>query len=386
MRSLRPTPRWRLHPRSEAPPQRGRLRLRPRGKASARLRLCMAGIEAGLPSGLHAERKGTGVARIAICNIDFPDVEIEERMAREAGVETVVSPGRQPEDIIAAAAGADGVVTSYGIFTRAVFEALPQLKVVGRTGVGYDSIDLAAATDCGVAVCTAPGYGTEVVSDHAIALALAVLRRINELDADLRSGTWDYARRRPLGQARGRTFGVVGMGDIGRATARKAAGLGFRVVCSSRSLVPGRLTPEGFEILSYEGLLRASDVVSFHTALTPDTFHLLDADCIGLMKPGSVVVNTARGAIVDTAALAEALSQGRLWGAGLDVFEGEPVDPTHPIFAAPHTVLTAHAAYWSEESGLELRTRTMRSALDVVFGRRPVDCLNPEALDAALAK
>lgn len=315
--------------------------------------------------------------RIVIADIDFEDAALETEMARAAGVDIVEADGRQPEQIIANAQDADGIITSYGVFTREVFESLPRLKVVSRTGVGYDSIDVDAATEHGVAVCTAPGYGTEVVSDHAIALALAVLRRINEVDADMRAGVWDYARRRPFGQCFGRTFGVVGMGEIGRATARKAAALGFRVVCSSRSLTPGRRTPEGYEVLAFSDLLRTSDVVSFHTALTPQTRHMLDADAIATMKPGAVVVNTARGAIVDTVALAEALEQGRLWGAGIDVFEGEPVDFEHPLMKAPHTVLTSHAAYWSEESGIELRTRTARSAIDVVCGRIPADCLNP---------
>ena len=142
--------------------------------------------------------------KIVVVDNDFENSDFEERMAREAGVDI-----------------ADGIVTSYANFPRRVFEALaPRLKVVSRTGVGYDSIDLSAATEHGVVVCTAPGYGTEVVSDHAIALALCVLRRINEIDADMRAGKWDYACRRPLGQVRGRTFGVVGMGEIGRATAR----------------------------------------------------------------------------------------------------------------------------------------------------------------------
>ena len=225
-----------------------------------------------------------------------------------------------------------------------------------------------------------PGYGTEVVSDHAITLALCVLRRMNETDADMRAGIWDYARHRPLGQVYGRTFGVVGMGEIGRATARKAAGLGFRVICTSRSLVPGRRTPEGYDIVEYEELLRRADVVSFHTALTPDTRHMLDAHAISLMKPDAIVVNTARGAVVDTAALAEALKAGKLWGAGIDVFENEPGERDHPLLSAPHTVLTPHAAYWSEESGEELRRRAMQAAIDVVSGVRPMDCLNPEAL------
>ena len=127
-------------------------------------------------------------------------------------------------------------------------------------------------------------------------------------------------------------------------------------------------------------LLKCADVVSFHTALTPDTHHLLDARCISLMKDSAVVVNTSRGAVIDTLALAEALQADKLWGAGIDVFEGEPVDPDHPLMKAPHTVLSPHVAYWSEESGIELRTRAMQAAIDVVTGVRPKDCLNPEAL------
>ena len=321
--------------------------------------------------------------KIAVVDSDFPDNDFEREMARAAGVDIFVAdpPDRSPEAIIRNAADADGAVTSYGDFPREVFEALPNLKVVSRTGVGYDSIDLDAATEHGVAVCTAPGYGTEVVSDHAITLALCVLRRINEIDADMRAGVWDYARRRPLGQVRGRTFGVVGMGEIGRACARKANGLGFKVVCWSRSLVPGRRTPEGYDILPLDELLATCDVVSFHTALTPETTHLLNAERIARMKPTAVVVNTSRGPVIDTVALAEALCEGRLWGAGIDVYESEPVDPEHPLLHAPHTVLTSHAAYWSEESGRELRERTMQSAIDVVCGRRPADCLNPQVFE-----
>ena len=321
--------------------------------------------------------------KIAIVDSDFQDNDFERELAAKAGVELYVAEDRDrsPEGIIRNAEGADGAYTSYGNFTREVFEALPNLKVVSRTGVGYDTIDIEAATEHGVAVCTAPGYGTEVVSDQAITLALCVLRRVNEIDADMRNDIWDYARRRPLGQVRGRTFGVVGMGEIGRACARKANGLGFKVVCWSRSLVPGRRTPEGYDILSLDELLATSDVVSFHTALTPETYHLLDTERIALMKPTAVVVNTSRGPVIDTVALAEALCEGRLWGAGIDVYESEPVDFDHPLLSAPHTVLTSHAAYWSEESGRELRERTMQSAIDVVFGRRPGDCLNPEVFE-----
>lgn len=320
------------------------------------------------------------MSKIVIVDSDFEDNEHEILMAKDAGVELEIFEDRSPAGIIAHAADADGVMTSYGQFTPEVFKALPRLQVVSRTGIGYDTIDVPAATANKTAICVVPGYGTEVVSDHAITLALCSLRRLNETDADLRAGTWNYALRRPYGQVYGRIFGVVGMGAIGRATARKAAGLGFKVICCSRSLKPGRRTPEGYDIVTYEELLRQSDIVSFHTALTPQTHHLLDAKHIALLRSTAIVVNTSRGAVIDTLALARALEEGRLWGAGIDVFEEEPVDFEHPIMKAPHTVLSPHVAYWSEESGLELRTRAMQAILDVIQKRRPTDCLNPEAL------
>ncbi len=318
--------------------------------------------------------------KIVVTDTDFEDNNIEVAMAREAGVEIALFNDRNPEAIIEHAADADGVITSYGVFNEQVFAALPRLKVVSRTGIGYDTIDVEAATRNNTAVCVVPGYGTEVVSDHAITLVLGCLRRINEVDADMRAGVWDYTCRRPFGQVHGRTFGVVGMGEIGRAVARKASGLGFNIVCYSRSLVPGRRTPEGYDILSFEEVLRQSDVVSFHTALTPDTHHLLNEHNLTLMKPDAVVVNTSRGAVIDTIALAKALEEDRLWAAGIDVFEEEPIDFNHPLLKAPHTLFSPHVAYWSEESGEELHCRSMQAALDVVLGNTPKDCLNAEVL------
>lgn len=319
--------------------------------------------------------------KIVIVDSDFDSNAIEVEMAKEAGIELACFNDRTPEGIIKNAADADGAICSYGEFPARVFEALPNLKVVSRTGIGYDTIDVPAATKNKTAVCVVPGYGTEVVSDHAITLALASLRRLNETDADMRAGIWDYPRHRPYGQVYGRTFGVVGMGEIGRTVAKKANGLGFKVICYSRSLKPGRRTPEDYDIMTLEEVLRQSDIVSFHTALTPQTHHLLNAENMKLLKPGAIVVNTSRGAVIDTLALAEALEAGKLWGAGIDVFETEPIEKDHPLLSAPHTVLTPHVAYWSEESGEELHRRSMQAAIDGVIGKRPVDCLNPEVFD-----
>lgn len=321
------------------------------------------------------------MAKIVVTDSDFEVSDIEQKMIEEAGIEFARFQDPSAAGIIANCANADGAITAYGQFTAEVFAALPNLQVVSRTGVGVDTVDIPAATAAGVAVCNVPGYATEVVSDHAIAMTMALLRRLPEINADVHDSIWDYARHRPLGQVYGRTFGVVGMGDIGRAVARKASGLGFRVVCWSHSLVPGRRTPEGYDVVSFDDLLEHSDVVSFHTALVPATHHLLNADNIKLLKNDCIVINTSRGAVVDTAAVAAALKAGELWGAGIDVFEEEPITADDPLMSAPHALLTPHAAYWSEESGVELRTRTTQNAIDVVLGREPHDCLNKQVFD-----
>lgn len=322
------------------------------------------------------------MAKIVVSDSDFTVPDIEQKMVEEAGLEFACFQDRSTDAIVRNCADAAGIITAYGQFTREVFAALPQLQVVSRAGVGYDTVDLEAASEFGVAVCNVPGYATEVVSDHTIAMTMALLRRLPEVNADVHAGIWDYARHRPLGQVFGRTFGVVGMGDIGRAVARKASGLGFHVICWSHSLVPGRRTPEGYDVVELDELFARADVVSFHTALVPATHHLLNADNIGSLKDDCIVINTSRGAVIDTNAVAAALSAGKLWGAGIDVFEEEPIAADDPLLKAPHTLLTSHDAYWSEESGVELRRRTTQNAIDVVLGREPHDCLNKQVFTA----
>lgn len=322
-------------------------------------------------------------ARVAAIDFYLENGDLMRRLFAQAGIEVVEADARQGQDVQAAMRGARGVITSYGDFSARAIEALdPTVKVISRTGVGYDNIDVEAATRRGIAVCYVPGYATEVVSTHAIALALAVLRRIPQADRNVRAGKWSLGYLDPLGQVAGRTFGIVGFGAIGRATARKAAGLGFDVVVWSRSLeqAGAAAAPEGYRCLSLDDLLAASDVVSLHTALVPATRNLIDARRLAIMKPGAVLVNTARGGLVDANALTAVLEEGRLFGAGLDVFPEEPLDPASPLARAPRTVLTPHAAYQSQEAVRELCERSVQAVIDVVQGRAPADCLNPSVL------
>jgi D-3-phosphoglycerate dehydrogenase len=327
--------------------------------------------------------------QIVVSDTDFGSFDFEQNMVEAAGINFAgfdAPGGQEPRALIEHLAGAQGAITSYGQYTREVFESCPGLACVCKTGTGYDNIDVEAATRSGCAVCNVPAYGTEVVSDHAIALALCVLRRVVETDRAMRAGKWNFTDFRPLGQARGRTFGVVGMGNIGRACARKAQALGFKVIAWNRPGTAGCAPMQNVEFVAFDELLARADVISFHTAYTSQTHHMLNAQNISLLKPGAVVVNTSRGKVIDTNALAQALFDGKLFGAGLDVFEEEPVDFSSAICKAPNTVLTPHSAYWSEESAAQLRQRCTQQAIDVVCGIAPESCVNPEALEAAFAK
>lgn len=322
-------------------------------------------------------------ARVAAIDFYLENGDLMRRMFAQAGIDVVEADSRKGQEVTAVLRGVQGIITSYGDFSASVIDALdPTVKVISRTGVGVDNIDVEAATRRGIAVCYVPGYATEVVSTHAIALALAVLRRITEADRNVRAGKWDLAHLPALGQVAGRTFGIVGYGAIGRETARKAAGLGFDVIVWSRSLERegAAATPEGYPCLPLDTLVSTADVVSLHTALVPATRNLIDRRRIARMKPGAVLVNTARGGLVDAAALACALEEGRLFGAGLDVFPEEPLDLGSPLVRAPRTVLTPHAAYQSEEAVRELCERSVQAVIDVVQGRAPADCINPTVL------
>ena len=322
-------------------------------------------------------------ARVAAIDFYLENGDLMRRMFAQAGIDVVEADSRKGQEVTAVLRGVQGIITSYGDFSASVIDALdPTVKVISRTGVGVDNIDVEAATRRGIAVCYVPGYATEVVSTHAIALALAVLRRITEADRNVRAGKWDLAHLSALGQVAGRTFGIVGYGAIGRETARKAAGLGFDVIVWSRSLERegAAATPEGYPCLPLDTLVSTADVVSLHTALVPATRNLIDRRRIARMKPGAVLVNTARGGLVDAAALACALEEGRLFGAGLDVFPEEPLDSGSPLVRAPRTVLTPHAAYQSEEAVRELCERSVQAVIDVVQGRAPADCINPSVL------
>jgi len=238
--------------------------------------------------------------------------------------------------------------------TAAHIAAAPRLRLIQKVGVGVDSIDLAAARAAGVAVCNLPGTNTPAVAEHALALMLAVLRQVTAFDREVRAGTgwdWPLARQGRLGEIGGRTVGLVGYGAVGRRLGPLLVAFGARVVYAE----PAPVADAVGEHLPLDRLLAEADIVSLHVPLTPQTRGLIDAARLARMKPGAILINTARGGLVDAAALAAALASGRLGGAGLDVFADEPLDPASPLLSAPNTVLTPHVAWLT----LETLTRSL---------------------------
>jgi phosphoglycerate dehydrogenase-like enzyme len=273
--------------------------------------------------------------------------------------------------------GSWAVVAGSEPYTDAVFAAAPSLRAVARFGAGYDAIDVEAATAHGVAVCAIPGANAEAVADLALGLMLACVRRIGELDRAVRAGLWRPAGL--SGDLAGATVGIVGLGTIGRGVARRLTGFGCRLLAVDPVADAAFCTRHGIELGDLDAVLPLVDVLTLHAPLIPSTRHLLDARRLALVRPHAVVVNTARGPLIDQAALVDALREGRLAGAGLDVFEREPIAPDDPLLSLPNVVLTGHSASFTEGAARRMGAAVADQLRELLAGRLPAQCLNPEA-------
>ena len=318
--------------------------------------------------------------RIVITECDHDSFAAEHLVTDPAGAELVLAQSFTAADLVANAADADAILVQYAQITAEIMDALPRLRAIGRYGVGVDSVDIAAATARGIAVCNVPDYGTESVSDHAIGLTLAAARGIPRLDRGIRAGSFDLAAVRPLFQTRARVFGVIGLGLIGTATARKATGLGYEVIGYDTAAEPGAATFHGFTSVSLAELLERSQVVSLHTPLTEVTRGMIGAEQLARMRTDAILVNTSRGGVIDGVALVEALRTGSILGAAIDVHESEPLSAGDPLTQFDSVVLTPHLAWYTEESYDELKRRTVANVVEICAGRAPRNIVNPEVL------
>jgi D-3-phosphoglycerate dehydrogenase len=281
-------------------------------------------------------------------------------------------------DIIEQAADADAILTYGADMTRSVMEKLPNCKVIVRYGIGYDTIDVDAATDNNILVVNIPDFCTEEVSNHAIALILACSKKIVMLNNMLKNNGWMEAvkAQSPMASIYGQTLGIIGCGNIGRATARKAQCFGFRLLGYDPYVDAPLAEEAGIRLVSMAGLLKESDYISVHAALNEETRHLIGEKEFEQMKPAAYIINTARGAVIDEAALIQALQEKRIAGAALDVFEKEPVDPDNPLLKMDNVIVLPHTASFSDDAFSRLRTCVGQEAARVLSGRWPKNVVN----------
>jgi D-3-phosphoglycerate dehydrogenase len=276
------------------------------------------------------------------------------------------------EDILAAARDADALMVCYAKLPSDLIRQLARCKVIGRTGLGVDNIDLAAARERKIIVTYVPDYCMAEVSDHAMALLLALARKVPFANAMVQSGRWEMAAIAPIHRLNGQTLGLVGFGHIPRALVPKAKAFGLRVLAYDPFVARNVLASLGVEGVGLDALLSSSDFVSIHAPLTPETRGMFNAGAFAKMKTGARLINTARGPIIDEKALIEALDSGRLAGAALDVVETEPPPKDSPLIGRPNVVLTPHTAFYSVEALEELQTKCATDVARVLTGQPPV--------------
>lgn len=319
---------------------------------------------------------GSRPIRALVTDWEFEDLEIERMILADADIEFAEAQCRTPDEVIAAAreAGAHALVVQYAPITERVLREVPDLGIVTRYGVGVDTIDLDAAAEAGVMVCNATSYGDEEVATHASALALSLVRGIAFHDRDVRAGGWDYKLARPLRRVGHLTLGVLGLGRIGRLTAQRLSPF-FANVIGCDPYAAEAEWPQDVERVDHDDLLARSDLLTIHVPLTDETRHLVDDRAVDRLPAGAMVVNTARGAVVDDAALLRGLERGHLSGVGLDVLEHEPAPAEHPLRRHPRALITPHAAFYSAESEIILRSKTVGNVVAWAAGRRPDDVM-----------
>jgi phosphoglycerate dehydrogenase-like enzyme len=303
-----------------------------------------------------------------------------DALAGLARVETLLA--QSEFDLIDTISDASALIVYHDIarLSDAALATADRCVGIVRAGVGFNNIDIEAAAARGIVVCNVPDYGTEDVADHALMLLLALARRLLPCDAAIRAGGWDYSRARPAPRMRDKTLGLVGCGRIGSATALRAKAMGLDILFHDPLAAPGLEKALGIRRAeTLEELLRTSDFVSLHCYLDPSTYHLIDGKALAAMKPGALLVNTARGPVVDQEALIAALDSGHLGGAALDVVEREPLDDDR-LRRHPAVILTPHCAFYTREGFLEMRHKAAEEVRRLLLGQRPRCPVNLELI------
>jgi D-3-phosphoglycerate dehydrogenase len=304
--------------------------------------------------------------KVIITDHGFPHIDQERSLIEGAGGQFAVAQCKTVEDVISSCADAEILLVQWAPITAAVLDALPHCRLIVRYGIGVDNVDIAAATARGIPVCNVPDYCVDEVADHSLALALAIARQLQQTDYAVRGGNWKITPPRAFPAFRDTVFATAGFGRIARAVLQRARAFGFQVAAYD-PFVPAAGF-DGVRRLERDELFATAGILSLHLPLTADTRHFVGREQLARMLPTAVVVNTARGGLIDTAALAEALLARTIFGAGIDVFVTEPLPDNHPLRYAPHALLTSHTAWYSAGSVPELQRKAANEIVRALQG------------------
>lgn len=308
--------------------------------------------------------------KIMITDCDHKDIDPEKLIFGKAGLEFELVQCKTREDVIDKCKDAVALINQYAPLDRKVFEAIPSLKFIVRYGVGVDNINVKDATEFGIQVCNVPDYGVNEVADHALALMIENTRKVMKMNTQVEAGGWEYAEAIPIRRPAMQTIGIIGLGRIGTAFANRAKAMGYKILGFDVAFgIKDRTFPDFVEYVSFDELLRRSDIISIHCSLNETTADLFNADTFKKMKKGSILINVSRGGIVEEKALFEAVSSGHLGGAGLDVTKCEPLQADHPFRSCKNIIVTPHMAWYSEDSAEELKRKCAEECVSFLTGK-----------------
>ncbi len=324
--------------------------------------------------------------KVVITDFDYGDVDIETAILSEVGADVVALQAKTEQDLFEHARDCAAMMNQYARIGRETISRMETCRVIARYGVGVDIVDVEAASEHGILVTNVRDYCTEEVADHAMALWLALVRRLFDYDRATHAGVWKWQSGQPIYRLRGRTMGIVSFGKIGQAIARRAQGFGVEIIAFDPFLPLSVAGEHGVELVDKATLLARADYILMQAPMTPETRHFLGEAEFAAMKPGAILVNTGRGPTVDNRALYRALTDGTLAAAGLDDPEEEPAKRAawspkdNPIFTLPNVVVTPHAAYYSEESIRAARETAASEVARVLSGEPPCNPVNAASL------
>lgn len=303
----------------------------------------------------------------------FESIETEKNIIESAGAELTVAQCRSADEVIKTAREADGLLVQWAPITEEVIKTLDSCTIIVRLGIGVDNVDIKAARARGIAVCNVPDYCVDEVADHTMAMALGLARRIPAMDRMVRDGKWSIIPDGPVHRFNEMNFAALGFGRIARGVLERAKAFGFRLMAHDPFISADSMKEAGVTPMELDQLFKEADIISLHCQLNESTRHIVNSHRLGQMKSKAIIINTARGPLIDIIALADALQNNQIGGAGLDVFEKEPLQADHPILSSPNVVLTSHNAWYSEKSVPELQRK---AAEEIVRGLRGEALMN----------